>query len=101
MATSASPTTVYLTPRQRKGLFQRARKRKTGFSEELRAAVDFYLELPPDFDETAMESLALEASESAGRSMARLDKTIARLKTTLKRLDEVDRRLDELDSKRL
>lgn len=101
MATSASPTTVYLTPQQRKGLFQRARKRKTGFSAELRAAVDFYLDLPPDFDEKALESLALEASESADRSIARIDETIGRLKTTVKKLDQIDRRLDELDTKRL
>ena len=63
--------------------------------------MDFYLKLPPDFDENAMESLALAASDSADRSMARLDGTIARLKTTVKKLDEVDRRLDELDTKRL
>ncbi len=101
MVTSATPTTVYLTPRHRKGLFQRARKRKTSFSKELRAALDLYLDLPPDLDEKAMEALALEASESADRSIARLDETIARLKTTVKELDGIDRRLDELNAKRL
>ena len=37
----ATPTTVYISPQQRKRLFARARKRKTSFSEELRSAVDF------------------------------------------------------------
>ena len=47
---AATPTTIYINPRQRKRLFDRARKRKTSFSEELRSAVDLYLELPPGFD---------------------------------------------------
>jgi hypothetical protein len=50
----ATPTAVYVAPRQRKRLFQRARKRKTSFSDELRSAVDLYLELPPDWDLEAM-----------------------------------------------
>jgi hypothetical protein len=42
----ALQTTIYITSRQRKGLFARARKRKTSFSDELRSAVDFYLASP-------------------------------------------------------
>lgn len=101
MATSPTPTTVYLTPKQRKGLFQKARRRKTSFSEELRTAADVYLDLPPEFDQKAMEALAVEASAAAERSVARLDQAIARLKTTIKKLDAVNRRLDELDEERL
>jgi len=97
----ATATTIYITPTQRKGLFKRARKRKSTFSAELRAAVDFYLELPPDFDAKAMETLAQEASESAERSIRRLDEAILGLKAAVKKLNEVDGRLDELDAKRL
>jgi len=78
MAT-ASPTTVYITPQQRKGLFARARKRKTSFSEELRNAVDLYLDLPEDVDEEGLSRLAREINASLDRSIARLDETIATL----------------------
>ena len=94
-----SPTTVYLTPRQRKGLFQRARRRKTSFSEELRDAVDLYLDLPPEFGEKEMEALAVEATASAERSIARLDQAIAQVNRSIKNLDAVNRRLDELDGR--
>jgi regulator of sirC expression with transglutaminase-like and TPR domain len=72
----ATPTTVYINPNQRKRLFQRARRRKTSFSEELRAALDFYLDLPPDFDEKALAALVREANASMDRSIAKLDETL-------------------------
>jgi len=72
----ATPTTVYINPKQRKRLFQRARRRKTSFSEELRAALDFYLDLPPDFDEKAFAVLVREANASMDRSIAKLDETL-------------------------
>jgi len=58
----ASPTTVYFNPRQRKALFARARKRGTSFSEELRSAVDLYLDLPADFDEASFGARQLAAT---------------------------------------
>jgi regulator of sirC expression with transglutaminase-like and TPR domain len=73
----ATPTTVYISPNQRKRLFQRARRRKTTFSQELRAALDFYLDLPPDFDEKAFAALVREANASMDRSIAKLDETLA------------------------
>lgn len=73
----ATPTTVYIRPKQRKQLFQRARRRNTSFSEELRAAVDFYLDLPLDFDERAFAALVREANASMDRSIAKLDETLA------------------------
>lgn len=75
----ATPTTVYITPRQRKRLFERARKRKTSFSDELRWAVDLYLELPPDWDLETITWLVKEINASLDRSVARLDETIAAL----------------------
>lgn len=71
-----TPTTIYLTPQQRKKLFTRARKRKTSFSEELRAAVDFYLDLPPGLDKKTLGSLVSEANASLDRSIAKLDETL-------------------------
>jgi hypothetical protein len=93
---AATPTTIYINPRQRKRLFDRARKRKTSFSEELRSAVDLYLELPPGFDGRELGALAEEAKASMDRSAARLDAAIARLRQATVRLDNFDRRLDEL-----
>src|SRR5437762_13879356 len=97
----AGPTTVYLTATQRKRLFQRARKRKSSFSEELRAALDLYLDLPPNFDGEAMAALAHQASDSAGRSIARLDEAIGSVRGMSTTLDELSARLDELDKKHL
>lgn len=77
----ATPTTIYLTPQQRKRLFTRARKRKTSFSEELRAAVDLYLDLPPELDRKALASLVREANASLDRSIAKLDETLDFLAT--------------------
>ncbi|HXX23122.1 MAG TPA: hypothetical protein VEO19_08225 [Terriglobia bacterium] len=72
----ATATTVYLSPKQRKRLFQRARRRKTTFSEELRAALDFYLDLPADFDAESFAALVREANASMDRSIAKLDETL-------------------------
>ena len=92
----ATPTTVYINPQQRKRLFQRARRRRTSFSEELRAAVDFYLDLPPEFSQKAFSTLVQEAYASLARSMMRLDAMSDRVRTTGRKLDEIDRRLNEL-----
>jgi len=73
----ATSTTVYISPIQRKRLFQRARRRKTSFSEELRTALDFYLDLPPDFDAQALAALVREANASMDRSIAKLDETLS------------------------
>jgi hypothetical protein len=97
----ATPTTIYLHPQQRKRLFQRARRRRTSFSEELRAALDFYLDLPPDFDQQALSTLVQEAHASLERSMVRLDAMSDRVRTTGRKLDIIDRRLDELTQDRL
>ena len=88
----ASPTTIYLTPRQRKGVFARARRRKTSFSEEVRQALDFYLDLPPDFDEEAFGMLVREANASMKRSIARLDDAIAVSHRTMERISQLERR---------
>jgi hypothetical protein len=88
----ATATTVYINAKQRKGLFERARRRKSSFSEELREAIDLYLDLPPDFDKDSLAVLAKEANASLDRSIARLDEAIASCKKNLERIDELERR---------
>jgi hypothetical protein len=92
----ATPTTVYITPQQRKRLFQRARRRKSSFSEELREAIDLYLDFPADFDKESLAALAKEANASLDRSIAMLDAMSERVRTTGRKLAAIDRRLDEL-----
>ena len=88
----ATPTTIYINPQQRKRLFQRARRRKTSFSEELREAIDLYLDFPPDFDKESLAALAKEANASLNRSIARLDDAIAYCRRSAERIDELERR---------
>ena len=92
----ATPTTVYINPQQRKRLFQRARRRKSSFSEELREAIDLYLDFPADVDKESLAALAKEANASLDRSIARLDAMSERVRTTGRKLAAIDRRLDEL-----
>ena len=88
----ATATTIYLTPKQRKGYFHRARRRNTTFSREVRDALDFYLEFPADFDPAALQVLVREANASMDRSIARLDDAIAFSKKTMRRINELERR---------
>ena len=97
----ATPTAVYINPQQRKRLFQRARRRKSTFSEELREAIDLYLDFPPDIDRGSLAVLAKEANASLNRSIAMLDAMSDRVRTTGMKLDEIDRRLNELTENRL
>ncbi len=92
----ATPTTVYINPQQRKRVFQRARRRRTSLSEELRAALEFYLDPPTDFSQEAFSTLVQEAHASLVRSVMRLGAMSDRVRTTGRKLDEIDRRLNEL-----
>ncbi len=97
----ATPTMIYLTTKQRKGYFSRARRHRTSFSEEVRKALDFYLEFPLDFDQEELGRLAEEANASLDRSIARLDGAILSMAKVAKALERSDRRLHELDRKHL
>jgi len=88
----ATPTTIYLNDQQKKRLFQRARRRKSTFSEELREALDLYLDLPPDFDKESLAAFAREANASLDRSIARLDEAIAYCKKSMEKINELERR---------
>jgi len=75
---------IHLDAKQKARLTRRAKKRGRSFSEEVRNAVDLYLELPGEEDE--LNLLARAANESAGRSVKRLDEAIAYLDRILKDL---------------
>jgi hypothetical protein len=73
---------IHLDAKQKARLTRRAKKRGRSFSEEVRNAVDLYLDLPVEEEE--LNLLARAANESAGRSVKRLDEAIAYLDRILK-----------------
>ena len=75
---------IHLDAKQKERLTRRAKKRGRSFSQEVRNAVDLYLDLPVEEDE--LNLLARAAYESAGRSVKRLDETIAYLGRIIKDL---------------
>jgi len=78
---------IHLDPKQKARLARRAKKRGRSFSQEVRNAVDMYLELPVE-DEEELRLLARAANESAGRSIKRLDETIAYVRRILKSMSK-------------
>jgi len=75
---------IHLDAKQKERLTRRAKKRGRSFSQEVRNAVDLYLDLP--VEEENLNLLARAANESAGRSVKRLDETIAYLGRIIKDL---------------
>jgi plasmid stability protein len=73
---------IHLDAKQKARLTRRAKKRGRSFSEEVRNAVNLYLDLPGEEDELSL--VARAANESAGRSVKRLDEAIAYLDRILK-----------------
>lgn len=73
---------IHLDAKQKARLTRRAKKRGRSFSEEVRNAVDLYLDLPVEEDE--LNLLARAANESARCSVKRLDEAIAYLDRILK-----------------
>ena len=74
---------IHLDPKQKARLTRRAKQRGRSFSQEVRNAVDLYLELPAN-KEDELRLLARAANESARRSIKRLDETIAYVDAILK-----------------
>ena len=73
---------IHLDAKQEARLTRRATQRGRSFSQEVRNAVDLYLNLPAEEDQ--LDLLARAANESAGRSVKRLDETIAYLERIMK-----------------
>jgi hypothetical protein len=67
-------TLIRFNPKQKARLTRRAKQR--GGSQEVRNAVDLYLDLPVE-NEEELALLARAAKDSTGRTIKRLDETIA------------------------
>jgi len=74
---------IHLDPKQKARLARRAKKRGRSFSQEVRNAVDLYLDIPAE-NEEELRMVARAANESVRRSIERLDETIAYVDSILK-----------------
>jgi hypothetical protein len=74
---------IHLDPKQKKRLARRAKLRGKSFSQEVRDAVDIYLDIPVE-SEKELRVLARAANQSAGRMIKKLDETIAYVDRILK-----------------
>ena len=74
---------IHLDPKQKKRLARRAKLRGKSFSQEVRDAVDIYLDLPVE-SEKELSALARAANQSAGRMIKKMDETIAYVDKILK-----------------
>ena len=74
---------IHFDPKQKARLARRAKQRGRSFSQEVRNAVDLYLDLPAE-NEEELNLLARAAKDSADRSIKRLDETIAYVSRVLK-----------------
>jgi plasmid stability protein len=76
---------IHLDDKQKRRLKLRAKKVGRSFSQEVRNAVDLYLDLPVESEEE-LSLLARAANESAARSVKKMDETIAYVGRILKNM---------------
>ncbi|HTC40956.1 MAG TPA: hypothetical protein VK703_05270 [Candidatus Acidoferrales bacterium] len=76
---------IHFDPKQKARLALRAKRRGRSFSQEVRNAVDMYLDVPVESEEE-LKVLARQAKESADRSIKKLDETIAYVGRILKEM---------------
>ncbi len=76
---------IHLDPKQKKRLARRAKLRGKSFSQEVRDAIDLYLDLPVESEEE-MSALARAANRSADRMIKKLDETIVHVDRILKQM---------------
>ncbi|MGB7730316.1 MAG: hypothetical protein WBL50_19965 [Candidatus Acidiferrum sp.] len=76
---------IHFDPKQKARLARRAKRRGRSFSQEVRNAVDMYLDVPFESEEE-LKILARQAKESADRSIKRMDETIAYVDRILKEM---------------
>ena len=74
---------IHFDEKQKRRLTQRARLRGKSFSQEVRDAVDLYLNVPVE-SEAELSALARAANQSADRMIKKLDETIAHVDSVLK-----------------
>jgi len=73
---------IHMDAKQKQRLTRRAKLRGKSFSQEVRDAVDLYLDVPVETQEE-LQTLAAEANRAADRMIKRLDITIARVDRVL------------------
>lgn len=78
---------IHMDPRQKRRLAQRAKMRGKSFSQEVRDAVDLYLDLPVE-SQDELRVLAHEANRAADRMIKRLDATIVHVDRVLHEMEK-------------
>jgi hypothetical protein len=78
---------IHIDPKQKKRLVQRAKLRGKSFSQEVRDAVDLYLDIPLETQEE-LEVLATEANRSVDRMVKLLDTTSAHIDNVLRQMKQ-------------
>src|SRR5205823_56033 len=74
---------IHMDPVQKQRLARRAKLRGKSFSQEVRDAVDLYLDLPVEYEEE-LRGLAKAANQAADRMIKNLDETVAYVDRILK-----------------
>ena len=76
---------IHMDPKQKQRLAKRAKLRGKSFSQEVRNAIDLYLDLPLE-SEAELAALARAANQSADRMIKKLDETILHVDRILKQM---------------
>jgi predicted DNA-binding protein len=76
---------IHMDPKQKKRLARRAKLRGKSFSQEVRDAIDLYLDLPVESEEV-LSALARAANQSADRMIKKLDETIVHVDRIFKQM---------------
>jgi hypothetical protein len=76
---------IHMDPKQKQRLTKRAKLRGKSFSQEVRNAIDLYLDLPIESD-VELSALARAANQSADRMIKKLDETIVHVDRILKQM---------------
>jgi hypothetical protein len=74
---------IHMDARQKQRLARRAKLRGKSFSQEVRDAVDLYLDVPVE-SEAELRGLAKSANHAADRMIKNLDETISYVARVLK-----------------
>jgi hypothetical protein len=76
---------IHMDLKQKQRLAKRAKLRGKSFSQEVRNAIDLYLDLPVE-SEIELSALARAANQSADRMIKKLDETIVHVDRILKQM---------------
>lgn len=76
---------IHIDPNQKQRLARRAKLRGKSFSQEVRDAIDLYLDIPIESEEE-LSALAKEANRATDRMIRRLDETIAHVDRVLRQM---------------